>query len=449
MAKDRPSKIVSKKHLARLERERRQTTVITIVAIAVVAIVLLMLGYGILNQTVLLARQPILKVNKDVLTTHEFQVRVKIARQQLIDQYFQDQQLGQMFGMDVSSYLTQIQSQLDDPTIIGNQVVQAAKENFAIRQYALANNIVVSQEAIDQAMQAAFNYYPNGTPSPTPTATTFAISTLDATQLFLVPPTATPTETPTETPTLTPVNSPTPENTATPTATFAPTSSASQTPTASPTPFTLQAYQDQLEKAQTYYKTIGMTRAQFQQAFIEDRLYRQKVEDVIMADFPHTQTQVWARHILVADKATADKVRALLVAGGDWKSLASQYSTDTGTKDNGGDLGWFGTGTMVAEFENFAFTGQIGEISQPVQSTYGWHVIQVLGHEDRTLTASAYQTARDKGFQEWLNQQIATAKVTVYSYWNDKNHLPTSPTIAEVTAAQQQTQAAIQTQATP
>jgi hypothetical protein len=447
MAKDRSPKVVSKKHLARLERERRQTTIITVTAIAVLVLVFLMIGYGILSQTVLFARQPITRVNKDVMTTHEFQVRVKIARQQLINQYFQDQQLAQMFGMDPSSYLTQIQNQLDDPATLGNQAIRSAQESMVIRQYALANNLRVTAEDIDHAKQEAFGYYPSGTPTLTPTATAFAYSTLNATQLFLAPPTATPTELPTESPTATPEISPTPAASPTPTQTFTPTSAASATPTASPTPYTLGAYQTQYQNARTFYNKFGMSQAEFERIFFEDQLYRQRVEDKIMADLTHTQEQVWARHILVADQATADKVRGLLVSGGDWTSLASQYSTDTGTKDKGGDLGWFAKGAMVAEFESAAYALPMSEISQPIQTTYGFHIIQVLGHENRPLTASEFQAARDKGFQDWLTGQISAATVTVYDYWKDR--VPTSPTVAEETASLQQTQAAGQGQATP
>jgi len=82
----------------------------------------------------------------------------------------------------------------------------------------------------------------------------------------------------------------------------------------------------------------------------ENQLLRAKVLDAITADVPHTQEKVWARHILVADEPTAITVVGLLNHGVDFAKVAADFSTDTGTKDKGGDLGWFARGAMVAEF---------------------------------------------------------------------------------------------------
>ena len=87
-----------------------------------------------------------------------------------------------------------------------------------------------------------------------------------------------------------------------------------------------------------------------------------------------------ARHILVKTKAEAEKVRALLEADNtdaNWKKVAKQYSTDPGSKNNGGSLGNFPKGRMVKPFENAAFALKVGEISQPVKTQFGYHVIEV------------------------------------------------------------------------
>jgi foldase protein PrsA len=77
--------------------------------------------------------------------------------------------------------------------------------------------------------------------------------------------------------------------------------------------------------------------------------------------------------------ATAQEVREKLVAGGDWTELAAEYSDDPGSKDSGGDLGEVTVGEMVPEFDDVAFSLDAYEISQPVKSSYGYHVIQVTG----------------------------------------------------------------------
>ncbi len=102
---------------------------------------------------------------------------------------------------------------------------------------------------------------------------------------------------------------------------------------------------------------------------------------------------VRARHILIsvpegatpeqaaAAKAKAEEVRAKAVApGADFGKLAQEYSDDQGSKEEGGNLGEFERGMMVPEFENAAFSLQVGEISQPVKSDFGYHIIKVEAH---------------------------------------------------------------------
>ncbi len=103
MAKNKSPKILTKKHLARQDRERRQTRMITGIAIGIIAIVVLGIAYGLLNDTLFLNWRPAVTVNGETRSLHEFQVRVRVTRQQLISQYMQYTQLAQMFGMDPNS----------------------------------------------------------------------------------------------------------------------------------------------------------------------------------------------------------------------------------------------------------------------------------------------------------------------------------------------------------
>ncbi|MDW7617163.1 peptidylprolyl isomerase [Peribacillus simplex] len=92
--------------------------------------------------------------------------------------------------------------------------------------------------------------------------------------------------------------------------------------------------------------------------------------------------QVEASHILVEDEKTAKKVEKEIAEGGDFAKLAAEYSTDTETADNGGSLGYFGKGDMVDEFEDVAFDLDIGKVSDPVKSDYGYHIIKVTGKKE-------------------------------------------------------------------
>jgi foldase protein PrsA len=87
--------------------------------------------------------------------------------------------------------------------------------------------------------------------------------------------------------------------------------------------------------------------------------------------------QVKASHILVEDEATAKEIKQKLTDGADFAELAKEYSTDEGTKENGGELGFFARGTMVTEFDDVAFALPLNEISDPVKTDYGYHIIKV------------------------------------------------------------------------
>ncbi|MFD6509551.1 peptidylprolyl isomerase PrsA, partial [Bacillus sp. NPDC060175] len=87
--------------------------------------------------------------------------------------------------------------------------------------------------------------------------------------------------------------------------------------------------------------------------------------------------QVKASHILVKDEATAKKVKEELGQGKSFEELAKQYSEDTASKEKGGDLGFFEHGKMVKEFEDAAYKLKKDEVSEPVKTQFGYHIIKV------------------------------------------------------------------------
>lgn len=94
--------------------------------------------------------------------------------------------------------------------------------------------------------------------------------------------------------------------------------------------------------------------------------------------------RVRARHILVATEKEANDIEAKLLKGDKFEDLAKQYSLD-GSKDYGGDLGYFTAPEMVKEFSDAAFALKTGETSQPVKTDYGWHIIRM---DDRKMGAA-------------------------------------------------------------
>ncbi|MDI6025740.1 peptidylprolyl isomerase [Corticibacterium sp. UT-5YL-CI-8] len=116
--------------------------------------------------------------------------------------------------------------------------------------------------------------------------------------------------------------------------------------------------------------------------------------DKEMADTPPAN-EVHARHILVKTKEEADAIVKKLDAGEDFQKLANENTTDPSGKTSGGDLGYFGQGQMVPEFETAAFALDVGAYTkEPVQSQFGWHIIKV--EDKRTQQPPAFDTVKDQ-----------------------------------------------------
>lgn len=126
------------------------------------------------------------------------------------------------------------------------------------------------------------------------------------------------------------------------------------------------------------------------------------------AEFAQAE-EVQASHILVEDEATAKEVLEKVNAGEDFAELAKEYSTD-GTAENGGDLGFFGTGQMVEPFEKAAFALEIGEVSDIVETEYGFHIIKVTDKQEakEAVFADHKEEIKEILIEEEMNANYAT-----------------------------------------
>lgn len=120
-------------------------------------------------------------------------------------------------------------------------------------------------------------------------------------------------------------------------------------------------------------------------------------------------TEIKAQHILVEDEETANEVKKKLDEGGDFAELAKEYSTD-GSAEQGGDLGYFSQGKMVPEFEEAAFNMEPGEVSDPVQSQFGFHIIKVNDKRE-VEEPTKFEDVKDDIRRELLNERMDVAKV--------------------------------------
>jgi len=420
MSKASSPKIISKKHKARLERDNQQRRLFLIIASVIFASVILVLVYGVLDQTVLQFRKPVAKVENQVIRANDFITMVKFQRYQLNQQALQYESLKQLFASDPNNasqfdtYIQQIQSQMDNSELLGSQILDTMINDVVINRYAAENGITVTDDEVKKALQDQFGYYPEGTPTPVDTPTPYATSTLNPTQKAIITEIPTLEPSPTLEPTLTNETEVTPQ---------APTEIPTEIPT--PTAYTENAYQENYQSMITRFSEIGFTEADILK-LMRNQLISEKVKESVVIGIQSSEEQVWARHILVATLEEALAVKQRLNNGEDFAALAAELSTDTGTKDRGGDLGWFGRSVTDPAFEEATYGLQVGEISNPVQSQSGYHIIQLLGKEVRPQTASKIQQLEQTAFSDWLTAQKANLTIEKYDkVW--QKIVPTTP----------------------
>lgn len=145
-------------------------------------------------------------------------------------------------------------------------------------------------------------------------------------------------------------------------------------------------------------------------------------DEEIEAGLANAKKEIHARHILVEDEKTANEVRKELEAGGDFEKLAKEHSTEEIAQETGGDLGWFGTGKMVPEFEEAAFALKKGEISEPVKSSFGYHVIELLDtreteteQTDEEIKTTVEDNLKRAKFEEKLISLLKDANIDIKS----------------------------------
>jgi parvulin-like peptidyl-prolyl isomerase len=132
-----------------------------------------------------------------------------------------------------------------------------------------------------------------------------------------------------------------------------------------------------------------------------------------------------ASHILINKEgddeknlAEANKVYNQLIAGADFEKLAAEKSGDPGSASRGGDLGWFGKGVMIKEFEEAVFNGKIGEIQKPVKTSFGYHIIKVT---DRSNYKYIVEKIVNPIKQSATTQDERFTAANDFSYLADKN----------------------------
>lgn len=155
--------------------------------------------------------------------------------------------------------------------------------------------------------------------------------------------------------------------------------------------------QDQLgfeNAADPAFREFGayfLLQARYAESLVSEEEVRAELLASLQEQAKSTELQANSVHILVTEEALALSLVERINAGEDFAALAKEFSEDPGSKDNGGDLGWVGKGQFVPEFEKAIFEDlDIGEVTQvPVKSEYGYHIIKLIGREERPLLDQA------------------------------------------------------------
>jgi foldase protein PrsA len=195
----------------------------------------------------------------------------------------------------------------------------------------------------------------------------------------------------------------------------------------------LESYHGGKDALDNYLKNQNMDKAQFDELLKEqliiNNLKEKRTSDITVSDnevkkyyndnkemFKLSSPEIRASHILLENEEEAKKVLSQLKEGKDFAEMAKKHSTDNITSAKGGDLGFFGKGQMVAEFEMAAFALKPGEMSDIVKSESGYHIIKVTGErsslklEDvetyikNNLESSKKEEKFNKLLDEWQKQ---------------------------------------------
>ncbi len=427
-------KLVTRKHIVRQEKEQRQIRAIMISGGIVLLAVLALVVYSLVNTLYVQPNKSVAFVGDTKITAREFESQVRYSRLTSLNQAASYAEYGQMFGSMGGSFMSTAKNlvdQLNNPINYGKTVLDRMIDDQLIKEEADKLGIKISEDELKLELQTVFNFYPDGTLTPTITPTMVATPTLSEAQVAIIKPTETPTPAPTLDPTqvLGTEAAGSSQQTATaqalptePVVELTPTSAEpTAVPSTTPTPtvYTTQVYAKEVKSYTDMLKTYGLTFNDMEN-LVEAQMLRDRVLAEITKDMKPEQEQVWVRHIIVATEEEAKKALDEIKAGSDFAEVAKIYSID-GTKDNGGDLGWMGLEDQNwdKDFLNAAFTlTEVGEISAPIQTQFGYHLIQLVGRGVNPIDETKFEEMKYVEFTNWIkNLKDQRSDITIEPTW--------------------------------
>jgi parvulin-like peptidyl-prolyl isomerase len=363
---------MTRRELTRWQKQQRQERLALFFVIATIASIVLILGFGIWREILSRPGQVVARVGATNITlgalADETKYRAKTLDRQIELTDLQVRQAKAQAQSDpTSSFLVQyLEQQLQQLQLerlqmgYGQTLMEEMIERELIRQEVLKRGAHVTAADIEAEIQLEFQ----------PTA-----PSLDA---------LTDTE---------------------------PITDTAATPTPVPTPIPADAWKASYQETLTTY---NLTDAEFRRFTMEPTVWRKKLQDILGATVPTSAEQVKARHILVATEVEANDILALLngTPPASFEDLAAASSTDTTTRDQGGDLGWFPRGVMTPAFEEAVFAMQPGQVSGVIATTFGFHIIKLEERDaNRPLTADQISQAKTTAYNNWLGEAQQTTSI--------------------------------------
>lgn len=377
----------------------------------IVGILLVVIAIAFIVEQLIVPNQAVAVVNGETITAGQFREAVSFERSRLLLQFNQIQSAG----LDINQiaqqepYATWL-NEINVPDQLGLRVLNDMVDNILIRQEAEQRNVTVDEAAIEEQINTFFGF--------------------DPTEVALIGVEPTATDLPTETPT--PFVSPTPS----PTPTLTPTLGPDETqevvePSLTPQPTivvptlapdeVVENFNESQDNFRSYFSSAGLG-GNIVDAFFERQALEAKLADNV---FGETDSLLFAdvRHILVETEETALEVLDALNNGESFADLARAVSTDTGSGSRGGELGDSYVGNYVPEFREAVENAEIGEIVGPVESEFGFHIIQVRSREERSGddVEAQLESAKQREFGLFIEElrDSNTDNIELYDNWID------------------------------
>ena len=399
----------TKRQIALSKREREQQKLLYMGLGLVAGLVLIVLAIGLVQTYIIEPNSPVGSVNGQEISTRDYQDKVRYERFVLEDQYQQIVQELQalpqaededQFSGFLRTQYEQLANQiLQQRSVVDRQTFDNMTLDLLVQTEANSRGLTVTEDEITEAIHQLLAGRQGGVTALAAQETSTAVANTEATAALWTPtPTFTPSPTLTTTQTLTqPIA--TPVNTATP----------------APTPSPNIISQDDLSTAYTNWintvtQQADITEAQYR-SYIKQDVLEEKLRDVLGEEVSDTAEQANARHILVETEEDAAEVLSRLEAGEEFAALAEELSLDTGSGAAGGELGFVPPGRFVEPVDEAIFSLPISEISAPIESQFGWHIIEVLEREERELSPADYAQQQRSAFNDWITQTRQNAEI--------------------------------------